>query len=189
MCDNNKQEILIMQEKSLIKKNILSYLTFKGITPYECCKKTGITRGILTQNNGIVEENIAKFLAYYTEVDVNWLITGQGKMIKEYENESRNLVQSDVVNENEEITYNKSGESEQLKSQLEKLKNENEDLNKKLIIIQDSMIKLMSEKIGVEFFQDNNGKQTNPKVKGFGALHDPQIQMILKQIIHEIVLK
>ena len=65
------------QEKSLIKQNILSYLKKKGITPYECYKKTGITRGVLTQNNGITEENILKFLAFYSDVDVTWLITGR----------------------------------------------------------------------------------------------------------------
>lgn len=65
------------QEKSFIKQNILSYLKRIGVTPYECYKKTGITRGILTQNNGITEENILKFLAYYSDVDVIWLITGR----------------------------------------------------------------------------------------------------------------
>ena len=68
------------QDKSLIKQNILSYLKKKGVTPYECYKKTGITRGVLTQNNGIAEENILKFLAFYSDVDVTWLITGRDNM-------------------------------------------------------------------------------------------------------------
>lgn len=68
------------QEKSLIKQNILAYLKKKGVTPYECYKKTGITRGVLTQNNGITEENILKFLAYYSDVDVTWLITGRDNL-------------------------------------------------------------------------------------------------------------
>ena len=71
-----------MQEKSPIKHNILLFLAKKGITQYEFYQKTGITRGILGQNNGISEENISRFLAYYTEVSPEWLLTGQGEMLR-----------------------------------------------------------------------------------------------------------
>lgn len=42
-----------MQEKSQIKKNILQFIEYKGITKYDFYKKTGITRGVLDQNNGM----------------------------------------------------------------------------------------------------------------------------------------
>ncbi|MFV0500035.1 MAG: transcriptional regulator [Bacteroidales bacterium] len=71
-----------MQEKSLIKKNILQYLEIKNITKYEFYQKTGITRGILNQNNGMSEENTAKFLAYFKEINPEWLLTGKGPMLK-----------------------------------------------------------------------------------------------------------
>lgn len=71
------------QEKSQIKQNILLYLAKKGITAYEFYKSTGVTRGILTQNNGINEENLARFLAYAPDVNPNWLLTGQGPMLKQ----------------------------------------------------------------------------------------------------------
>ena len=72
-----------MQEKSLIKKNILKYLDYKGITKYNFYQKTGITRGILDQNNGMSEENTTKFLVYYTEVSTDWLILGIGPMLRD----------------------------------------------------------------------------------------------------------
>lgn len=68
------------QEKSPIKQRILQYLGKKGISMYDCYAKTGITRGILGQNNGISEDNLAKFLAYFTDVNIEWLVTGQGGM-------------------------------------------------------------------------------------------------------------
>lgn len=71
------------QEKSPIKQKILLYLTKKGISEYEFYKKSGITRGILAQNNGISEENLARFLAYAPEVSEQWLLTGEGEMIKD----------------------------------------------------------------------------------------------------------
>lgn len=67
----------------MIKQNILHFLDYKGITKYTFYKNTGITRGILDQDNGISEDNIAKFLAYFTEVNVEWLITGNGNMLSQ----------------------------------------------------------------------------------------------------------
>lgn len=70
------------QEKSLIKQNILLYLAKKEVSPYVFYKKSGVTRGILQQNNGISEENIARFLAYAPDVNTEWLLTGNGSMLK-----------------------------------------------------------------------------------------------------------
>lgn len=70
------------QEKSPIKQKILHFLTKKGISQYEFYKNTGVTRGVLTQNNGISEDNISRFLAYYPEVSAEWLLTGEGEMLK-----------------------------------------------------------------------------------------------------------
>ena len=71
------------QEKSPIKQNILLYLENKGVTPYEFYKESGVTRGILQQNNGISEDNIARFLAYAPDVNIEWLLTSKGSMIKD----------------------------------------------------------------------------------------------------------
>lgn len=71
------------QERSPIKQNILLYLTEKGVTPYEFYRASGVTRGVLQQNNGISEDNIARFLAYAPDVNIEWLITGKGEMLKD----------------------------------------------------------------------------------------------------------
>lgn len=71
------------QEKSPIKQKILLYLTKKGISAYEFYKNSGVTRGVLSQNNGITEENIARFLAYAPDVSSEWLLTGEGAMLKD----------------------------------------------------------------------------------------------------------
>lgn len=76
------------QEKSPIKQNILLYLAQKGVSPYEFYKESGVTRGILQQNNGISEDNIARFLAYASDVSVEWLITGRGEMLSTMQEKS-----------------------------------------------------------------------------------------------------
>jgi hypothetical protein len=60
----------------------LQIIDIKGISKYEFYKKTRITRGVLDQNNGMSEENIARFLACFTEIDANWLLTGEGSMYR-----------------------------------------------------------------------------------------------------------
>ena len=71
------------QEKSPIKRKILLFLSENGISQYDFYRKTGITRGILGQNNGISEDNMARFLAAYPQVSVEWLLTGRGSMLRD----------------------------------------------------------------------------------------------------------
>jgi len=66
---------------SLFKSRILQYLERKGITKYECYKNTGITNGILSQKTGLSEENVLKFLSYYTDISTDWFFTGKGEML------------------------------------------------------------------------------------------------------------
>lgn len=90
-----------MQEKSLIKQNILKYLDFKGVTPYRFYKDSGVTRGVLTQNNGITEENLLKFLDFAQDISLDWLILGKGNMIKETDlKDHSNAVLPSECNEN-----------------------------------------------------------------------------------------
>lgn len=71
------------QEFSSIKIRILEYLDYKGVTPYAFYKDSGVTRGILTQPNGLSEDNLHKFLAYAQDISPMWLLSGAGEMIDE----------------------------------------------------------------------------------------------------------
>lgn len=82
-----------MQKKSSIKQNILQFIDYKGISKYKFYQDTGITRSVLDQKTGMSEENTAKFLAYFPEVNIEWLFTGNGPML-------RNEIQSEVIAEN-----------------------------------------------------------------------------------------
>lgn len=70
-----------MRENSLLKERILEYLASKGITKYEAYANTGMSNGVLSQNNGLSEENLMRFISYYTDVNPNWLLTGEGEML------------------------------------------------------------------------------------------------------------
>lgn len=123
-----------MQEKSLVKKNILQYIDFKGISRYKFYQQTGITRGILDQNNGISEENITRFLAYYSDVSAEWLLRNEGEMLKKYEN-----TQALSILAEESEVYGAVNYKEKYFETLEKLNQANErllaltDIKKELI--------------------------------------------------------
>ncbi|AMO19216.1 S24 family peptidase [Flavobacterium columnare] len=71
-----------MQNISPIKDRILQYIDYKGISKYKFYQETGITRGVLDKESGISEDNIAKFIAYSSEINLEWLLLGKGEMIK-----------------------------------------------------------------------------------------------------------
>lgn len=70
-----------MREISILKRRILDFLEKTGVSKYECYKNTGITNGVLSQSNGMSEDNLLKFLSYYSNINHTWLLTGQGEMV------------------------------------------------------------------------------------------------------------
>lgn len=66
---------------SPIKQRILYFVEKLGITKREFYADVGISRGTLESKSGITEDVMAKFIAKYPLVNIQWLITGEGNMI------------------------------------------------------------------------------------------------------------
>ena len=73
-----------MRDFSILKKRILQYLDYKGISKYEFYQLTGVSNGVLSQKNGFSEENILRVLSVFGEISPEWLITGTGNMLKDF---------------------------------------------------------------------------------------------------------
>lgn len=75
-----------MQEKiqniSPIKRRILQFVETLGISKRAFYLHVGISRGTLESETGITEEVLAKFIAAYSDISIEWLITGKGTMLK-----------------------------------------------------------------------------------------------------------
>lgn len=75
-----------MQEKdqniSPIKQRILQYVAQLGISKRDFYQRIGVSRGTLESKTGITEDTLAKFIAIYPEVNLEWLLTGEGEMLK-----------------------------------------------------------------------------------------------------------
>ena len=69
------------QKKSPIKQRILQFVETLGISKREFYNQVGFSRGTLESESGITEDVMAKFVAKYPAVNIEWLLTGRGDMI------------------------------------------------------------------------------------------------------------
>jgi len=70
------------QKISPIKQRILYFADTLGISKREFYTKIGVSRGTLESNTGITEDILAKFIAIFPEIDLYWLILGEGSMYR-----------------------------------------------------------------------------------------------------------
>ncbi len=88
----------IFRIMSSIKERILHFVKNNGYSKSEFYRMTNITRGVLDKESGLTEVNIAKFIAAFPEVQLDWLIKGAGQVYNSPK------VDSVIVSENKE-TY------------------------------------------------------------------------------------
>ena len=88
-----------MQEKvqkiSPIKQRILQFIKYLGISKREFYRKIEVSRGTLENNTGITEDILARFIAIYPNVRLEWLLNGNGEMLKK-EDECLTVMQEKV---------------------------------------------------------------------------------------------
>lgn len=74
-----------MQQKSNVfltaKERILIYLDCKGYTQYEFSKKTGLSNGFLKSGSSISSDNLKLLSNNYKDLNILWVITGEGNML------------------------------------------------------------------------------------------------------------
>lgn len=88
------------QKKSPIKQRILQFADSLNISKRDFYKKIGVSRGTLESSTGITEDIMAKFIAAYPDVSVDWLILGIGEPMKK---ESVNSPNKTVSTDSEEL--------------------------------------------------------------------------------------
>lgn len=67
------------------KRRILQYLEYKHVDRKEFYEKTGIKRGLLDADKldaSVSDTYIAKILVIYTDINPDWLVLGQGNMLR-----------------------------------------------------------------------------------------------------------
>lgn len=70
------------QKISPIKQRILQFADSLNISKREFYAKIGVSRGTLESKTGITEDILAKFVATFPDVSIDWLMHGKGEMVK-----------------------------------------------------------------------------------------------------------
>ena len=114
-----------MRDFSIIKQKILQYLDIKGISKYKFYQETGITNGILSQTNGLSEENTLKFLSKYRDISLDWLFYDEGSMLRsdapsDSQTNSSDTVSDGVATVLQKIIHDQALEIAMLKIELNK---------------------------------------------------------------------
>jgi repressor LexA len=74
---------------NMIQDRIVKYIDFKGITKYRFYKETGLSNGSLDKNGAIGSDKCEKICLQYPDLNIDWLITGRGDMLKGVETKDR----------------------------------------------------------------------------------------------------
>ncbi len=66
----------------MIKERIIQYLEIKGISKYKFYQETGLSNGALDKIGSIGADKCEVIYSHYQDLNLEWLITGKGEMLK-----------------------------------------------------------------------------------------------------------
>jgi phage repressor protein C with HTH and peptisase S24 domain len=65
-----------------IRERIVQYIEYKGISKYKFYQETGFSNGFLDKSGTVGAEKCEKISYQYPDLRLEWLITGEGEMLK-----------------------------------------------------------------------------------------------------------
>lgn len=74
-----------MTNFSTQKERILQFIEYKGISKNKFYIESGISNGVLDKKSGLSMDTVEKFYSTFPEINPEWLLTGNGAMLKEKE--------------------------------------------------------------------------------------------------------
>lgn len=122
-----------------MKERILQFIEYKRLSKNKFYKETGLSNGILDKQGGISSDSLEKIYCVYPEINLDWLLTGKGEMLKK-----EGLVQQAHNNISSTITQHQTIYAPE---DYETLKQENKRLTQENSGLKDKIIQLMEEKI------------------------------------------
>ena len=74
-----------------MKERILQFIEYKGFNKRKFYEETGLSNGILDKKSGLTLGSFEKIFSKYPEINIEWLLTGKGEMLK---TSSQNITQN-----------------------------------------------------------------------------------------------
>lgn len=125
-----------------MKERILQFIEYKRLSKNKFYKETGLSNGILDKQGGISSDSLEKIYYVYPEINLDWLLTGKGEMLKK-----EGLVQQAHNNISSTITQHQTIHAPE---DYETLKQENKRLTQENSGLKDKIIQLMEEKMSAK---------------------------------------
>lgn len=122
-----------------MKERILQFIEYKRLSKNKFYKETGLSNGILDKQGGVSSDSLEKIYYVYPEINLDWLLTGKGEMLKK-----EGLVQQAHNNISSTITQHQTIHAPE---DYETLKKENQRLTQENSGLKDKIIQLMEEKM------------------------------------------
>lgn len=74
-----------------IQERILQYLEYKKVTPYKFCKDLDFPMGSLNKRGSIGTDKYLKIIKHYKDLNPEWLLSGEGPMLKDKQEPQANI--------------------------------------------------------------------------------------------------
>jgi phage repressor protein C with HTH and peptisase S24 domain len=82
-------------------ERVKQFIENKGISKYEFCKKLGFSNKFLDNSSNMGTDKAGKILHYFPDLNAEWLLTGEGNMIK-----TKNARDSDSLEVSHKVSQN-----------------------------------------------------------------------------------
>lgn len=90
-----------------VKDRIIEYLNNKGISITRAEVELGWSKGALLKANSISSDRLKEFILRFKDISLEWLIAGEGEMLKSLKEESFNFTSGNNIKGDGNITGNK----------------------------------------------------------------------------------
>ena len=86
-----------------MKERILQFIENKQITKSKFYSVTGLSNGILDKKSGLTMDTVEKIYSKYPEINLEWLLTGKGEMLKPRVEDIKNMSKEEQIKELKQI--------------------------------------------------------------------------------------
>lgn len=109
-----------MNEKARIKQ----FLDYKGISKNKFYVQTGLSVGFLDSGNSLVVDKLKKIINTYPDLNLEWIVTGEGSMIKPQQTTASSSAFLEIIKEKDARIEKYIRENERLSMRVKQLESE-----------------------------------------------------------------